>query len=85
MRQFRLPSGPLGVVALIVAATLGLFLVFWLITTLWVLAVGAGVVGALAYGWRRLEARFRPNKWRRLPAPRDTFQYQESQKDRWQS
>ncbi len=69
MRQFNFhfPRGPLGVLLLVLAGTVGLFLVFWLITTLWVLAVGAGMVGALAYGWRRLEARFRPNRWRRLP------------------
>lgn len=69
MRQFNFnfPRGPLGVLLLVLAGTVGLFLVFWLITTLWVLAVGAGIVGALAYGWRRLEARFRPNRWHRLP------------------
>ena len=85
MRQFRVPSGPLGVVALILAGTVGLFLVFWLITTLWVLALGAGVVGALVYGWRQLEARFRPTKWRRLPTPKEHYHFQEPQKDRWQS
>ncbi len=65
--QFNLPRGPLGVLVLLLAGTVGLFLMLWLITTLWVLAVGAGLVGALAYGWRRLEARFRPMRWRRLP------------------
>ncbi|GIW31306.1 MAG: hypothetical protein KatS3mg071_1480 [Meiothermus sp.] len=65
--QFRLPQGPLGVLILLLAGTVGLFLVLWLLTTLWVLAVGAGLVGALAYGWRHLEARFRPRRWRRLP------------------
>ncbi|MDX2003812.1 MAG: hypothetical protein SFU83_00920 [Meiothermus sp.] len=89
MRTFRLPSGPLGVLALILAGTVGLFLVFWLIATLWVVAVGAGVVGALVYGWRRIalamESRFRPNKWRRLPAPKEQYHYQEPQRDRWQS
>ncbi len=48
---------------LILAGGVALFLVFWLIATLWVLAVGAGLVGALAYGWRRLEARLRPRRW----------------------
>jgi hypothetical protein len=52
---------------LVLAGTVGLFVMLWLITTLWVLAVAAGLVGALIYGWRRLEARFRPNRWRRLP------------------
>lgn len=65
--HFNLPRGPVGVLLLVLAGTVGLFLVFWLITTLWVLAVGAGIVGALAYGWRRLEARFRRGRWRRLP------------------
>jgi hypothetical protein len=52
---------------LALAGTIGLFLVFWLIATFWVLAVGAGIVGSLAYGWQRLQGRFRPNRWRRLP------------------
>jgi len=65
--NFNLPRGPLGVLLLVLAGTVGLFLMFWLITTLWVLVVGAGIVGALVYGWRRLEARLRPNRWRRLP------------------
>ena len=64
---FNLPRGPLGVLALLLAGTVGLFLLLWLLMTFWVLAVGAGVVGALAYGWRRLEARLRPRRWRRLP------------------
>jgi hypothetical protein len=55
------------VLLLVLAGTAGLFLAFWLLTTLWVLAVGVGILGALAYGWRRLEARFRPGRWRRLP------------------
>ncbi|WP_027881212.1 hypothetical protein [Meiothermus rufus] len=65
MRSFHLylPRGPLGVLGLILAGGVALFLVFWLIATLWVLAVGAGLVGALAYGWRRLEARLRPRRW----------------------
>ena len=69
MRQFHfnLPHGPIGVLLLVLAGTVGLFLVFWLITTLWVLAVGAGLVGALAYGWRRLEARVDRGGWGRLP------------------
>ncbi|WP_299427646.1 hypothetical protein [uncultured Meiothermus sp.] len=65
--NFNLPRGPVGVLLLVLAGTAGLFLAFWLLTTLWVLAVGAGILGALAYGWRRLEARFRPGRWRRLP------------------
>ncbi|MCS7069144.1 MAG: hypothetical protein N2Z75_08355 [Meiothermus sp.] len=65
--QLHLPRGPFGVLLLVLAGTVGLFVVLWLLTTLWVLAVGAGVVGALAYGWRRLEARFRRGRWRRLP------------------
>ena len=69
MRQLKLnpPQGPLGLLMLLLAGTVGLFLVLWLIVTFWVLAVGAGVVGALAYGWRRLEARLRPRRWRKLP------------------
>ncbi|RDI96398.1 hypothetical protein DV704_00810 [Meiothermus sp. QL-1] len=63
----RIPRGPLGLLVLLLAGTVGLFLALWLITTLWVLAVGAGLVGALAYAWRRLEARLRPRRWRRLP------------------
>ncbi|WP_297854259.1 hypothetical protein [Meiothermus sp.] len=50
------------------AGTVGLFVVLWLLATLWVLAIGAGIVGALAYSWRRLEARFRAKRWRRLPS-----------------
>lgn len=64
---FNPPRGPLGVLVLLLAGTVGLLLVLWLLATLWVLALGAGLVGALAYGWRRLEARFRPRRWRRLP------------------
>lgn len=67
----KLPAGPLGWIVLALAASLGLFVVFWLITTFWILALGAGVVGSLAMGWRRLEAKLWPNRWRRLPARRD--------------
>jgi hypothetical protein len=63
---FNLPRGPVGVLLLVLAGTVGLFLVFWLITTLWVLAIGAGMVSALAYGWRRLQARLHRGRWRRL-------------------
>ncbi|MER3482263.1 MAG: hypothetical protein C4332_02995 [Meiothermus sp.] len=70
MRTFRLPQGPLGWVAIGLAATAGLFLLLWALTTFWVLAIGAGIVGSLVYGWRRLEARIRPNRWRRLPRGR---------------
>lgn len=65
--RFDLPRSPLGVLVLLLAGTVGLLLALWLITTLWVLAVGAGLLGAMAYGWRRLEARLRPRRWRRLP------------------
>jgi len=54
MRTFRLPQGPLGWVAIGLAATAGLFLLLWALTTFWVLAIGAGIVGSLVYGWRRL-------------------------------
>ncbi|RIH88484.1 hypothetical protein Mlute_00611 [Meiothermus luteus] len=67
MRGFYLPKGPLGLLVLFLAGSVGFFLVLWLLATFWVLAVGAGLVGALAYGWRRLEARLRPRRWRRLP------------------
>ncbi|WP_240631242.1 hypothetical protein [Meiothermus granaticius] len=70
MRTFRLPRGPLGWMMLGAAATLGLFVLLWALTAFWVLAVGAGVVGSLAYAWRRLEARWWPGRWRRLPARR---------------
>ncbi|MDT7920443.1 MAG: hypothetical protein RQ868_07600 [Meiothermus sp.] len=65
--SFNLPRGPLGILLLLLAGTVGLLLVLWLIVTFWVLAVGAGVVGALAYGWQRLKTRLRLRRWRRLP------------------
>ena len=71
----KLPSGALGWIVLALAGTVGLFLVFWLFTTFWVLALGAGVVGSLALGWQRLQAHLQtklwPKRWRRLPARRD--------------
>jgi hypothetical protein len=65
--SFNLPRGPLGILLLLLAGTVGLLLVLWLIVTFWVLAVGAGVVGVLAYGWQRLKTRLRLRRWRRLP------------------
>lgn len=70
MRTFRLPSGPLGWVVIGLAATAGLFLLLWALTTFWLVAVGAGLVGSLAYAWRRLETRLWPNRWRRLAVRR---------------
>jgi len=67
MKSFSLPSGPLGWIVLALAATVGLFLVFWLMTTLWILALAGGFAGSLAYVWRRLQHKLHPNRWRRLP------------------
>jgi hypothetical protein len=50
------------------AALLGLALVVWLFTTLWIVAVGAGLVGGLIGLWRRGLSRysFGPRRWRKV-------------------
>ena len=67
-RSFRL-QGPLAWVGIGLAAVLALALVVWLLTTVWIFLLGAGLVAGVMGMWRRLQFRrygFGPRRWRKV-------------------
>lgn len=68
LRGFRL-QGPLARVGVGLAALLGLAVMIWLFTTLWLLLVAGGLIGGAIGLWRRFQSQryiFGPRRWRKV-------------------